>query len=152
MIHKYQFLKHKLQEVRKKLISWWKTRIIRGMLLIITSLNLGNFLIRLIIYRLNLRNLGIGKLLFKQVLLKVKEISPSMINLLLILELKMMPFRSNSEILMIKLIDLTHKLEISKSKLEEFQSPKPKKPNYWKTLLTIKTELISKRKRTLPQT
>ena len=84
------------------------------MLLIITSLNLGNFLIRLIIYRLNLRNLGIGKLLFKQVLLKVKEISPSMINLLLILELKMTPFRSNSEILMIKLIDLTHKLEISK--------------------------------------
>lgn len=84
------------------------------MLLIITSLNLGNFLIRLIIYRLNLRNLGIGKPLFKQVLLKVKEILPSMINLLLILELKMMPFRSNSEILMIKLIDLTHKLEISK--------------------------------------
>ena len=77
-------------------------------------LNLGNFLIRSIIYRLNLRNLGIGKLLFKQVLLKVKEISPSMINLLLILELKMTPFRSNSEILMIKLIDLTHKLEISK--------------------------------------
>lgn len=84
------------------------------MLLIITSLNLGNFLIRSIIYRLNLRNLGIGKLLFKQVLLKVKEILPSMINLLLILELKMMPFRFNSEILMIKLIDLTHKLEISK--------------------------------------
>lgn len=84
------------------------------MLLIITSLNLGNFLIRSIIYRLNLRNLGIGKLLFKQVLLKVKEILPSMINLLLILELKMTPFRSNSEILMIKLIDLTHKLEISK--------------------------------------
>lgn len=84
------------------------------MLLIITSLNLGNFLIRSIIYRLNLRNLGIGKLLFKQVLLKVKEILPSMINLLLILELKMTPFRFNSEILMIKLIDLTHKLEISK--------------------------------------
>ena len=104
------------------------------MLLIITSLNLGSFLIRSIIYRLNLRNLGIGKPLFKQVLLKVKEILPSMINLLLILELKMTPFRFNSEILMIKLIDLTHKLEISKSKLEDsepkFQSPKPKKPSY----------------------
>ena len=112
-------------------------------------------LIKLIHFRLNLRILEIGKLQCRQVFKEVRVILLTMINKLLIFGLKMIHFVFNSMILMIRLIELTHKLEISKLRLEDSEQKSqlliPKNQNFSKTMPITKTESISKNARISPQ-
>lgn len=67
----------------------------------------------------------------------------------------MIPFALNSMILMIRLIGLTHKFGISKSRLEDsehnFLSVRPRNQNFSKIMPITKTESISKNARISPQ-